>query len=139
MSDQTASLEAAKARFPEAHTFQFGDGPELSAALLALVRAGEKTATCGALRDFDPVHEPLPTPGKVDIALTWDGCPSVAIETLSVEIMRFCDISEDFALAEGEGDYDQWRQGHEAYFARNGGFSADMMIVCERFKVVEVF
>ena len=42
------------------------------------------------------------------------------------------------ALAEGEGDFDSWKQGHIAFFTRNGGFDPDMMLVCERFKLVEV-
>ena len=32
-----------------------------------------------------------------------------------------------------------WRTSHEAYFARNGGFSPDMWLVCERFTLVEAF
>ena len=31
-----------------------------------------------------------------------------------------------------------WRKGHQEYFERNGGFSPDMELVCERFKLVEV-
>ena len=33
---------------------------------------------------------------------------------------------------------DDWREGHRAYFTRNGGFSPDMMLWCERFRLVEV-
>jgi hypothetical protein len=47
-------------------------------------------------------------------------------------------ITPQFTDREGEGDYTAWRAGHEAYFARNGGFSPDMEIVCERFRLVEV-
>ena len=41
------------APYEDAVTFQFGDSPELADELLALVLAGAKTATCGALRDFN--------------------------------------------------------------------------------------
>ena len=37
---------------PEPIRFSFGDSPELADRLLALVLAGKKTATCGALRDY---------------------------------------------------------------------------------------
>jgi uncharacterized protein YhfF len=54
--------------------------------------------------------------------------------------MRFCDVNESFALAEGENDDLQgWRRGHQRYFERHGDFDNDMMLVCERFKLVRDF
>ena len=133
-----STLADIRARYPGAETFTFGDSAELSAALLSLVRAGQKTATCGALRDFEEGGEALPVPGRRDIALNWDGTPAVVIETVSVEVCRFDQVSEDFALAEGESDdYVGWRDGHIEYFNRNGGWTPDMMLVCERFRMVE--
>lgn len=38
-----------------------------------------------------------------------------------------------------EGPYEAWRDGHIAYFERNGGYSPDMLLACERFRVVEIF
>ena len=76
--------------------------------------------------------------GRRDVALDWDGNPALLIETVEVSIMRFRDVPEDFALAEGEGDFQAWKQGHIAYFARNGGYDPDMELVCERFRLVEV-
>ncbi|WP_242500614.1 ASCH domain-containing protein [Tropicimonas sp. IMCC6043] len=125
-------------RYPGAETFTFGDSRALCDELLALVRSGVKTATCGALRDFEAGGEAMPEPGRRDIALDWDGRPALVIETLSVEILRWCDVPEDFALAEGEDDsLDGWRYGHERYFRRNGGFDPEMMLVCERFRLIE--
>lgn len=46
------TLEEAMTRYPGAETFTFGDSRALCEALLALVRAGMKTATCGARREF---------------------------------------------------------------------------------------
>jgi uncharacterized protein YhfF len=132
------AFDDMRARYPGAETFTFGDGPELCAELLALVRAGRKTATCGALRDFGANGEPLPKQGRRDIALNWDGTPALVIETLAVDTCRFDEVTEDFALAEGEShDYAGWRDGHIDYFTRNGGWSPDMMLVCERFRMVE--
>lgn len=54
-------------------------------------------------------------------------------------IQRFDEVDEAFAVAEGEGPYDAWRSGHIDYFDRNGGYAPDMLLVCERFRVVEVF
>lgn len=134
------TLEAVLARYPGAQCFRFGDGSELCAELLDLVRRGRKTATCGALRDFEAGGEALPEPGRIDIALHWDGTPALAIETTEVTRRRFDAVGADFALAEGEDDsLAGWQAGHRRYFERNGGWSPDMMLVCERFRLIEVF
>ena len=89
-------------RFPDAETFKFGDSEGLSQRLIALVRFGKKTATCGALRDFEDGGEALPVVGRRDIALNWDGSPALGVETTEVTVQKFCDVTEAFALAEGE-------------------------------------
>ncbi len=119
-------------------SFAFGDSPALADALLALVIAGKKTATCGALRDYGLGKEALPKVGRRDTVLNGSGRPAAVIETIEVTTMRFGTVPEDFALAEGEGDFAAWREGHIAYFDRNGGWSEDMMLVCERFRLVDV-
>jgi uncharacterized protein YhfF len=118
--------------------FSFGDSPELADELLALVLAGKKTATCGALRDYGKGKEPLPAVGRQDVVLDGAGQPACVVETLSVETLRFDEIDPAFTDREGEGDYAAWRAGHEAYFARNGGFSPEMEVVCETFRLVSV-
>jgi len=129
-----------KKQYPHAETFKFGDSAEMCEELLELVRSGRKRATCGAMRDFQAGVEAMPEVGRQDISLNWDGTPALVIETVSVTQMRYCDVTEDFALAEGENDSLQgWRADHKAYFTRNGGFDPEMMLVCERFEVVEVF
>lgn len=131
-------LSSLTARYPGAETFRFGDGPELSERLIALVIAGTKTATCGAARDFD-ADEPLPVVGRRDVALHWDGRPAVVIETTEVTRRRFREVDADFALAEGEdADLAGWQAGHRAYFERNGGWDPEMELICERFEVVEL-
>ncbi|MFV0291787.1 MAG: ASCH domain-containing protein [Paracoccus sp. (in: a-proteobacteria)] len=117
--------------------FTFGDLRDLNERLLSLVRSGAKTATCGALRDFGP-DELMPEVGRRDIALDWDGRPALVIETTEVTICRFCEVPEDFSLAEGEGNFGAWKQGHIGFFTRNGGFDPDMELVCERFRLIEV-
>lgn len=134
------ALNAARVRYPGAETFTFGDSRALCDRLLSLVRSGAKTATCGALRDFHAEGEVLPIAGRRDIALDWDGGPALVIETREVTIRRFCDVDEDFALAEGEdASLAGWQAGHRAFFERNGGWSEDMELVCERFRLIEDF
>ena len=125
-------------RHPGAETFTFGDGPALSARLLALVIAGKKTASTGALREFDG-GAAMPRVGRRDVALHWDGTPACVIETREVVTCRFDEVTAEMALAEGEdADLAGWIAGHTAYFARNGGFAPQMPVVWERFRLIEV-
>ena len=118
-------------------SFTFGDNEELCNELLNLIRSGKKTATCGALHEFGPDGDEMPVVGRQDIALNWDGKPTLLLRTLDVTEMRFCDVGEKFAFAEGENDdLEGWRRDHQRYFERNGGFHSEMTLVCERFRLV---
>ena len=134
-----ASIKAEKMRALGASsiTYTFGDNRELCDELLRLVRFGKKTATCGALREFGTEGDAMPVVGRRDVGLNWDGTPAIVLETLDVSKVRFCDVEECFALAEGENDdLEGWRRDHQQYFERNGGFDSEIMLVCERFKLV---
>ena len=131
------ALAAALARHPGARPFRFGDGPDLCADLTALVLSGLKTATCGRLSDHPEGDPDRPAVGRRDVACLWDWTPAAVVETVEVTERRFRDVPRDFAEAEGEGDYDGWRAGHVAFFRRTGGWSEDMWLLCERFRMVE--
>ena len=125
--------------YADAVTFSFGDSPEMADELLALVLAGAKTATCGALADYGEGGEAMPVVGRRDVVLDGKGRRAAVIETLEIEMRRFDEVDERFARDEGEGDRTLawWRDAHRGYFERNGGFSPDMQLVCERFRLVE--
>jgi len=116
-------------------SFAFGDSPAMADALLGFVLAGAKTATCWSVRDGQ-----ITQVGKRMVVKDGAGRPRAVVETLSLEQMPFDQVGWDFAHAEGEGDenLDDWRAGHRAYFTRNGGFAPDMLLWCERFRLVEV-
>lgn len=134
----SADMENLQDTYPGAGTFKFGDSADLSARLIELVRSGKKRATCGALADFADDPASMPVVGRTDIAANWDGTPALVIKTLKVEQIRFCDVTEDMALAEGEDEnLKGWREGHKAFFARNGGFDPEMMLVFEHFDLIE--
>ncbi|THB76746.1 MAG: ASCH domain-containing protein [Desulfobulbaceae bacterium] len=134
------NIQRLNEKYPNNEKFKLGDNEALCAELTDLVRSGRKTATCGALRDFRQGNEVMPVVGRIDIVLNWDGTPALAIKTKSIEIMRFCDVYEQFALLEGENDsLDEWQEDHKRYFERNGGFDESMELVCECFELVEVF
>ncbi len=116
---------------------RFGDSAALNDELVALVVAGRKIATCGASRDYP---EGPPALGYLSVIEDGAGRPRCVIETTEIAIRRFDDVDADFARDEGEGDlsYAFWRQAHEDYFRRTGGFSPDMNVICERFRLVEI-
>jgi uncharacterized protein YhfF len=73
--------------------------------------------------------------------LDGDGRPACVIETTEVTYRLYNEIDANFAYEEGEGDRSlaYWREAHRIYFRRLGRFSDDMMLMCERFRLVEAF
>ena len=130
------SLAAIPEQYRNLRRFAFGDGPRLADELLELVLAGVKTATCST--EDEPNTS---TPGERWIVLDGRGTPRCVIESTEVTYRRFGEVDADFAHDEGEGDRSlaYWRQAHRQYFGRLGKFSEDMMLMCERFRLVEIF
>ena len=116
-------------------TFSFGDGPALANELAELVLQGKKTATCWAAS-----QGLLTEVGKRMVMLDGAGRARAVIETVELIERRFPDVDERFAYDEGEGDRTlaYWRNAHETYFSRLGQFAPDMLLWCERFRVVEI-
>src|SRR6201995_346808 len=123
-------------RYRHLRSFAFGDGPALADELLALVMKGIKTATCST--EDEPNTS---SPGEQWVVLDGRGEPRCVIETVEVTYRKFGDVDAAFAHEEGEGDRSlaYWRDAHRRYFGRLGRFSEDMMLMCERFRLVEVF
>ncbi|TSI06240.1 ASCH domain-containing protein [Lysinibacillus sp. BW-2-10] len=118
--------------------FQFGEKIDW---LASLVVDGKKKATCSSYELYDIKEEPLPKTGEYSIVLNSENIPVAIIETESVEIYPLNEVPEDFALAEGEGDYTEWWNVHVNFFTNllkryNKEFTEDMPVVCDRFKKV---
>ena len=129
-------MSTVPAKYRGLRSFAFGDGPALADELLDLVIREVKTATCST------EDEPNTSkPGEQWIVLDGRGVPACVIETLDVSYRRYNEMDAAFAYEEGEGDRSlaYWRQAHRNYFGRLGRFSEDMMLMCERFRLVEVF
>jgi uncharacterized protein YhfF len=128
------------AQYAHLQRWAFGDSPELADELLALVLIGKKTATCAALWQYEEEAWPIPKPGDRWIVLDGAKAPRCVIETTEIKTQRFDQVDAQFAHDEGEGDqsYAYWREAHEDYFTRQGPFAPDMMVVCERFRLIEV-
>ena len=130
------TLSAVPEQYRNLRSFAFGDGPALADELLELVMQGTKTATCST------EDEPnISAPGERWIVLDGRGDPHCVIETTEVTFRRYDEVDAAFAFEEGEGDrsLSYWREAHRRYFGRLGKFREDMMLMCERFRLVEVF
>lgn len=124
-------------------TFHFDDNETDADDLAELVLDGTKGATASLKWEYEGDGTRAPVPGDLSIVTNWAGSPLCVIETTEVEIQAFDDVSEDFAAAEGEGDGSlrHWQAVHERYFGRvcerlGHEPSAEMEVICERFRVV---
>jgi uncharacterized protein YhfF len=116
--------------------FSFGGAnAKLSDELLGLAIQGKKTATTSW-----PVPDPLYWgPGDYSVVLNGKGGPSAVMRTVSFVQCKFKDVAEDFALAEAEGDYEEYRRGHIWFYGQleNGHeFGDESLVLCERFEIV---
>lgn len=78
-----------------------------------------------------------------EIVTNWRGTPQCVIETRSISVVPFEEVSAQFAAVEGEGDatLEYWRRVHWEYFGRECGRigraqSSTMPVLCEKFEVV---
>jgi uncharacterized protein YhfF len=133
-----------KAEKPTSYeAWSFGATEEMANELAELVRRGTKTATAGLLWSYEAENESIPKPGLLNIITDWDGNPLCIIETTTIEIMPFNQVPAEFAYDEGEGNRSlhYWREGHWKFFSMECEEigktpSEDMLVVCERFKLV---
>ena len=115
---------------------RFGDGPQLADELLHLVLEGKKTATCWAASEGLKGAEV----GKPWAVTNSAGDVRCVLETVELTRRRFEEVDDQFAHDEGEDDRTlaSWRAAHQAYFTRNGGFAPEMLLNCERFRLVSI-
>jgi uncharacterized protein YhfF len=122
--------------------FAFGATPAEADELLALVLEGTKTATAGALWDYEHEGETLPRAGDLEILLDGAQRPRGLVEVTQVEVVAFDEVSPEHARLEGEGDLSlaYWRDVHERFFAEvathGRGFVRTMPVVLQRFRVL---
>ena len=123
--------------------WQFLDGKKGCDRLASLVRAGIKTATSSLVRIFELDGEELPKEGDYSVIMDSEEDALFIIKNKSVTVNKFCDVGEDIAYKEGDGDQtlDYWRRVHEKYFREQCEeygieFSEDMEVVTEEFELI---
>ncbi|MBT0587050.1 ASCH domain-containing protein [Alteromonas oceanisediminis] len=141
LSTKTGQDESFTTRFYE--WFHFDDNEEDAMKWAAMALAGRKRGTASLLDSYIYFSKPLPNVGSLSIVTDWHSNPIAIIETTNIDIQTFANVSEEFAMIEGEGDgtLQWWRKSHWRYFqneAKSFGFefSHSTKIVCEQFKVI---
>jgi uncharacterized protein YhfF len=123
----------------------YGDSPELSEELLALIKTGQKRAGTCLLWSIEANGEPLPQVGDIDIVLDYQNEPVLLTRTTSVEVVPFSLVTPEYAAIEGEGDgsLDYWRNAHWSFFSREckrlgRSPSETMPVVCSVFELLQI-
>ena len=121
----------------EYDAWSFGDDAD---GLAALVLSGRKCATSSAFPVYEAEDEPLPEPGEYNIILDGNDEAVCIIQTRFVTVLPFCEVTEEMAAKEGEGDcsLSYWQQVHVPFFTEELAevgqtFDDSMKVVFEEF------
>ncbi|OFU58446.1 RNA-binding protein [Corynebacterium sp. HMSC11D10] len=119
-------------------------GP-LRDALVNAILDGTKTATASLLAEYPNDYQPHEEVGALEAVLDSHDNVVCVIRTTEVQIYRLADVSDEHAIAEGEGyaDANEWRIGHEQYwrspefveYIGELGIHDNTQVVCQRFTV----
>jgi uncharacterized protein YhfF len=107
---------------------EIGSPGPMRRRLNQLILDGSKRATAGLLIDYVRENEELETEGE-RLALVDDETRRVATVVVNdVATVPFCEVPWSFAQAEGEGDesLDEWRAGHQRFWAAEGDVVDDL-------------
>jgi uncharacterized protein YhfF len=115
--------------------FSFGDTPQMADELALLVIGGVKTGTSWHQSEGQQTQV-----GQKHVVLDGEGSPVAIIETVELRLLSYDEVDEAFAYDSGEDDrtLSSWRAGYRNYYERQGKYAPDMLLYCERFKVIEI-
>lgn len=130
---------------PSCYTaWSFGNTPEMNDELAQLTLKGIKCATTSLFAVYEKLpQEKIPCVGEYSIVLDSAKNPVCIIQTTSVVKKKYCEVDEEFARIEGEGDksLSYWRDVHWKYFSEESALlglipSEDMFVICEIYKLI---
>ncbi len=103
-------------------SIEFGTPGKSRETLVNLVLHGSKRATAGLVDDYAEENEPVEHVGELLAMVDNDGIHVGTLRVTRVEILRFADVPDEFALAEAEGDLNaaDFRASHLAYWTGVG-------------------
>jgi uncharacterized protein YhfF len=104
-------------------SIEFGNPGESRDKLISLILDGNKRATAGTLEwDYIAEKEHIETVGEKLAVLDNNNQHIATIQATRVEVRRFADVPDEFALAEAEGDLsgDDFRESHYEFWTKLG-------------------
>lgn len=110
--------------------------------LLRLVLIGQKRATASSLLLYEIQGSEIPKVGDYSVVTDFANEPKCVIQTTSVHIIPFKEMTFERCKLEGEDDsLESWKEGHTRFFTHEGKkmgyqFTEDMPVVFEEFEVV---
>jgi uncharacterized protein YhfF len=104
-------------------SIEFGNPGESRDRILSFLLDGNKRATAGTLEwDYLAENEAIETVGEKLAVLDNHNQHIATIQVNRVDVKRFADVPDEFALAEAEGDLsgDDFRDSHSAFWSKLG-------------------
>lgn len=112
-------------------SIEFGTPGKSRETLVNFIINGNKRATAGLAADYEKEGEEVEFVGECLSMVNTDGKHVATLQVSRVEITRFADVSDEFALAEAEGDLNaaDFRASHLEYWTKAGeAITDDTMI-----------
>jgi uncharacterized protein YhfF len=104
-------------------TVEFGNPGESRNKILDYLFNGNKRATAGLVEyDYVAENEPIEHVGEILVVVGNNGEDLGRIKVTRVEVVRFDEVPDEFALAEAEGDLsgDDFRKSHGDFWSSCG-------------------
>jgi uncharacterized protein YhfF len=122
-------------------TIEFGNPGKSRDTILNFLFNGNKRATAGLLEfDYEAEGEEVEHVGEILVVVGNEGEELGRIRATRVEIVEFQNVSDEFALAEAEGDLtgDDFRESHSKFW-RDCGFDVrpDSKVVTMYFELIK--
>jgi uncharacterized protein YhfF len=115
--------------------WSFGSDAQMADELASLTASGKNTANCFLLK-----NQPLPVVGERSCIQNSKGQPVCVVEVAKADVVRFCDVDEAFAIAEGYSNLSEWQAVHLDFFRRQDpSFTAESKIVRQWFNLLHRF
>ena len=108
-------------------SIEFGTPGESRTRLVNFIVNENKRATAGLLNDYAKESEPVESVGECLAMLDNSDQHVATLRVTRVEVSRFIDVPDEFALAEAEGDLNaaDFRASHSDYWTRAGETISD--------------
>jgi len=120
-------------------SIEFGTPGESRARLVDFIVNGNKHATAGLLDDYAKESEPIEVVGECLAMLDNSDKHVATLRVTRVEVSRFINVPDEFALTEAEGDLNaaDFRASHSDYWSRIGeAITDDTQIVQVYFELL---